>query len=53
MGASAQQLIILFIIVAPQFAIPFESIVGITRESCVWVGEEVNMSLKIDPQPRS
>ena len=52
-GACARQLIILFVIMAPQFAIPFESIVSITRENYVWVGREVNASLKIDPQPSS
>lgn len=48
-GACARQLIILFIIVAPQFALLFESIVGMTRENYVWVGKEVNAGLKIDP----
>ncbi|KAM6362181.1 uncharacterized protein FN964_004311 [Alca torda] len=41
-GAHAQQLIILFIIVAPRFAVLFESIVGMTRESYVWVGREAS-----------
>lgn len=52
-GAHAWQLIILFIIMAPWFAVPFESIISITRANYIWVGKEVNADLKIDPQPSS